>query len=45
MKPSQLPKVSADAPVNEPHDLWASRAPDAVRDQVPQRIRQSSSGA
>jgi predicted TIM-barrel fold metal-dependent hydrolase len=41
VKPSLLPKVSADAHVNEPHDLWSSRAPDDIRDQVPQRIRQS----
>jgi predicted TIM-barrel fold metal-dependent hydrolase len=45
MKASLLPKVSADAHLNEPHDLWSSRAPRALRDAVPQRIRQSSDGA
>ncbi len=45
MRASLLPKVSADAHLNEPHDLWTARAPRAMRDAVPRLIRRSSDGA
>jgi predicted TIM-barrel fold metal-dependent hydrolase len=39
-----LPKISADAHVDEPHDLWASRLPDELRDDAPRQIRSDADG-
>jgi predicted TIM-barrel fold metal-dependent hydrolase len=39
-----LPKISADAHVNEPHDLWATRLPEDLRADAPQRIRSQEDG-
>jgi len=39
-----LPKISADAHVNEPHDLWATRLPEHLRALAPQRIRSEEDG-
>jgi predicted TIM-barrel fold metal-dependent hydrolase len=39
-----LPKVSADAHVNEPHDLWYSRLPEHLRDASPHRIQSEDDG-
>jgi predicted TIM-barrel fold metal-dependent hydrolase len=39
-----LPKISADAHVNEPHDLWYSRLPEALREAAPQRIQANDDG-
>jgi hypothetical protein len=39
-----LPKISADAHVNEPHDLWATRLPADLRADAPQRIRSQEDG-
>lgn len=36
--------ISADAHVNEPHNLWYERLPAELRDFAPRRIEQSSSG-
>ena len=32
----ELHVIDADTHLTEPHDLWASRAPHAYRDRVPQ---------
>ena len=39
-----LPKISADAHVNEPHDLWWKRLPDDLRDAAPHRIQTQDDG-
>jgi len=39
-----LPKISADAHVDEPHDLWSSRLPDDLRDDAPREIRSNDDG-
>src|SRR3954471_4670251 len=39
-----LPKVSADAHVNEPHDLWVTRLPEGLRAAAPQRIQSQEDG-
>jgi predicted TIM-barrel fold metal-dependent hydrolase len=39
-----LPKISADAHVDEPHDLWSSRLPDDLRDDAPRQIRSDADG-
>jgi predicted TIM-barrel fold metal-dependent hydrolase len=39
-----LPKVSADAHVNEPHDLWYTRLPEDLREAAPHRIRADAHG-
>jgi predicted TIM-barrel fold metal-dependent hydrolase len=39
-----LPKISADAHVNEPHDLWYSRLPERFRDDAPRRIKAGEDG-
>jgi predicted TIM-barrel fold metal-dependent hydrolase len=36
--------VSADAHVNEPHDLWYERLPSSMRDLAPRRIEQQDDG-
>jgi predicted TIM-barrel fold metal-dependent hydrolase len=40
----ELPKISADAHVNEPHDLWSKRLPDGLREAAPQRIQSQEDG-
>jgi predicted TIM-barrel fold metal-dependent hydrolase len=39
-----LPKLSADAHVNEPHDLWYKRLPADLRDAAPHRIQADEAG-
>ncbi len=39
-----LPKISADAHVNEPHDLWYARLPADLRDDAPRRIQGNEGG-
>jgi predicted TIM-barrel fold metal-dependent hydrolase len=39
-----LPKISADAHVNEPHDLWYQRLPEPLRDAAPHRIQSNEDG-
>jgi predicted TIM-barrel fold metal-dependent hydrolase len=41
---SELLPVSADAHVNEPHDLWYERLPVDMRDSAPRRIERQSDG-
>jgi len=45
MDVSQLRLISADAHINEPHDLWFSRLPADLRDRAPRRIQQDVDGA
>ncbi|OBJ00629.1 hypothetical protein A5660_24840 [Mycobacterium alsense] len=40
----ELPKISADAHVDEPHDLWYQRLGPDLRDHAPRRIRASDDG-
>ena len=42
---ADLPKVSADAHVNEPHDLWYTRLPEGMRDAAPHRIVSDDHGS
>jgi predicted TIM-barrel fold metal-dependent hydrolase len=44
MRASQLPKLSSDAHVDEPHDLWYSRMDPALREKAPRRIRAEADG-
>jgi len=44
MKAADLPKISADAHVDEPHDLWYSRMPESMRDLAPRRIQVDDEG-
>jgi hypothetical protein len=39
-----LPKISADAHVDEPHDLWSSRLPADLREDAPHQIRAEDDG-
>jgi predicted TIM-barrel fold metal-dependent hydrolase len=39
-----LPKLSADAHVNEPHDLWWKRLPEDFREAAPHRIQSDEDG-
>src|SRR5205823_1165388 len=39
-----LPKLSADAHVDEPHDLWFERVDEELRDRVPRRIQSDADG-
>lgn len=39
-----LPKISADAHVNEPHDLWYKRLPADLREASPHRIQTQDDG-
>ena len=41
---AELPKISADAHVDEPHDLWYERLDSDLRDYAPRRITASSEG-
>jgi predicted TIM-barrel fold metal-dependent hydrolase len=44
MDPQHLIKLSADAHVDEPHDLWFDRLPEALRDKAPRRIQADADG-
>jgi predicted TIM-barrel fold metal-dependent hydrolase len=39
MQAAALDKISADAHVEEPHDLWYDRLPASMRDAAPRRIQ------
>jgi predicted TIM-barrel fold metal-dependent hydrolase len=39
-----LAKISSDAHVDEPHDLWFERLPDHLRDRAPRRIQADEAG-
>ena len=39
-----LPKISADSHVDEPHDLWYERLPADLRDRAPRRIEADVDG-
>jgi predicted TIM-barrel fold metal-dependent hydrolase len=39
-----LPKISADAHVNEPHDLWYKRLREDLREAAPHRIQSNEDG-
>ncbi|HXY92150.1 MAG TPA: amidohydrolase family protein [Acidimicrobiia bacterium] len=39
-----LPKISADAHVDEPHDLWFARMDESLRDRAPRRIQEDADG-
>jgi predicted TIM-barrel fold metal-dependent hydrolase len=45
MDVAQLPKISADTHVDEPHDLWFERLPASMRDQAPRRITPTGEGS
>lgn len=45
MDVSSLPRLSADAHVDEPHDLWYDRLPASLRDLAPRRIQGNEDGA
>lgn len=40
----ELPKISADAHVDEPHDLWFERLDKDLRDHAPRRIQANAEG-
>ncbi len=40
-----LPKISSDAHVDEPHDLWFERMDRSLRDRAPRRIEADADGA
>lgn len=42
--PSSLPKVSADAHVNEPHNLWFDRLDGHLKGRAPRRIQTNDDG-
>ena len=44
MHAAELPKISADAHVDEPHDLWFERLAPDLRDRAPRRIQAESDG-
>lgn len=39
-----LPKISSDAHVDEPHDLWYERMDVSLRDRAPRRIQSDADG-
>lgn len=43
--PTRYLPLSADAHVNEPHNLWYERLPEELRDFAPRRIEQGAEGA
>jgi predicted TIM-barrel fold metal-dependent hydrolase len=45
MDASALVKLSADAHVDEPHDLWYERMDASLRDRAPRRIQSDDEGA
>jgi predicted TIM-barrel fold metal-dependent hydrolase len=44
MRAQDLPKISSDAHVDEPHDLWYARMDPALRDRAPRRIQAEADG-
>ena len=44
MEAAKLAKISADAHVDEPHDLWYERMDHGLRDRAPRRIRAEQDG-
>lgn len=44
MRAADLPKISADAHVDEPHDLWFERLPEGMRETAPRRIEANAEG-
>lgn len=44
MDVAAMPKISADAHVDEPHNLWYDRLPAALRDKAPRRIQSDADG-
>jgi predicted TIM-barrel fold metal-dependent hydrolase len=44
LRAADLPKISADAHVDEPHDLWYARMDRALRDRAPRRIQANPDG-
>ena len=44
MDAAQLSKISADAHIDEPHDLWFERIDESVRDRAPRRIQSEPEG-
>ncbi|MGO8859871.1 MAG: amidohydrolase family protein [Acidimicrobiales bacterium] len=44
MDASSLPKISSDAHVDEPHDLWFERLDESLRGRAPRRIQSDEDG-
>ena len=44
MDAAKLPKISADAHIDEPHDLWYERMDRDLRDRAPRRIQAEQDG-
>lgn len=44
MDVANLAKISSDAHVDEPHDLWFERLPESLRDRAPRRIQSNEDG-
>jgi predicted TIM-barrel fold metal-dependent hydrolase len=44
MEAGQLAKISADAHIDEPHDLWFERMDADLRDRAPRRIQAAQDG-
>jgi len=44
MNAADLPKISADAHVDEPHNLWYEGLDPSLRDQAPRRIQANDDG-
>ena len=44
VRAAELPKISADSHVDEPHDLWFERLPADLRDRAPRRIESDADG-
>ena len=44
MRAADLAKISADAHVDEPHDLWYERLPESLREGAPRRIQSNNEG-
>ena len=44
MHAADLPKISADSHVDEPHDLWFERLDRDLRDRAPRRIQAEAEG-
>ena len=45
MEAALLSKISADAHIDEPHDLWFERMDPGLRDRAPVGSRPSRTGA
>jgi predicted TIM-barrel fold metal-dependent hydrolase len=44
MDAASLPKISSDAHIDEPHDLWYERLDPSLRDRAPRRIQSDEDG-